>query len=439
MPTFRISSLFLPGAFALSLGLSAGLSEPAWAAEPPRVTGFVRLSGGSIDSAPSFLEGGFGKLVDGGHSSEGRSEVFNAGIAEARLALDWEMGAGWGLFVHGVARRDAESLDSSAGSGLLEAFVERRFGDGEWHVWTLRAGQFFLPASRENVGSLWTTPYTLTLSAMNSWVAEEIRPIGADLAWTRTFASDHKIHLGATVFGGNDTSGTLLAWRGFSFHDRPTPTGRFVPLPPFPGRDEEFPKQSREGSKAFGSDLDGRPGYAGRARWISPDDRATVQATAFLNRGDRALHGEEYSWETDFRWLSAETELPAGLVVLGEWGTGTSRMGFAPPGQRSDAVVDITFDTFYLLLTRDWGIVRATVRYDDFKVDDHDSTAVGGIWEDNREDGRAWTLALLVPLGQSWRAGVEYLNLEVDRPAAVRAGSPPPDGDSVRAEVRYAF
>lgn len=416
------------GLWVLLLG--AGVSAvPAMAEGPPRLIGFIRGSAGSLDAAPTFLDGGFGKLVDGGAPAEDNAGAF---IGEARLALDWELGAGWGLFVHGVGRQDAAG---SSGSGLLEAFAERRFGDGEWHLWTMRAGQFFLPASRENVGSLWTSPYTLTLSAMNSWIAEEIRPIGLDLAYTRTFASDHRLHLAGTVFGGNDTSGTLIAWRGFSFHDRPTPTGRFVPLPPFEGFGEQFPKQSDQGTKAFASDLDGRPGFAGRIRWSAPDNRAVIQATAFLNRGDRDLHGEEYAWETDFRWLSLETGLPAGLRLLGEWGTGTSVMGFAPPGQRSEAVVDIRFDTYYLLLTRDWGVLRATARYDDFQVRDRDSTAI----DDNREEGRAWTLALIVPMGEHWRAGVELLDLDAERPAARRAGSPPLDGDSLRAELRYAF
>lgn len=410
----------------------AGMFAVPVLGEAPRVIGVVRVSAGSFDTAPSFLEGGFGKLLDG--SGDGRVE---SAIGEARLAVDWQMGAGWGLFVHGVARRDADGDGTSggAGSGLLEAFVERSFGDGEWHLWTVRAGQFFLPSSRENVDSLWTSPYTLSLSAMNSWIAEEIRPIGVDVAYRKTFPSDHKLQLAATVFGGHDTSATLLAWRGFSFHDRPTPTGRFVPLPPIERFGEQFPHQSARGSKAFGSDLDGRPGYAGRARWSAPDDRAIVQATAFLNRGDRALHGEEYAWETDFRWLSAETRLPAGLRLIGEWGTGTSRMGFAPQGERSEAVVDILFDTFYVLLTRDFGTWRATVRYDDFRVEDRDSTAL----DDNREDGRAWTLAVLVPIDEHWRAGVEWLDVEADRPAARQAGSPPVDGDSLRAELRFAF
>ncbi|HKV09886.1 MAG TPA: hypothetical protein VJ725_17225, partial [Thermoanaerobaculia bacterium] len=115
---------------------------PVSGVEAPEVFGVVQVSAGSFDSAPSFLEGGFGKLVDGG----GEDRVESA-IGEARLAMDWQIGAGWGLFVHGVARRDAGG-GTAAGSGLLEAFVERIFDDGGLHLWTVRAGQFFLPSSR---------------------------------------------------------------------------------------------------------------------------------------------------------------------------------------------------------------------------------------------------------------------------------------------------
>jgi len=65
-------------------------------------------------------------------------------------------------------RQDAAIEGLSAGSGLLEAYVEWRLETGFGHRWTLRAGQFFLPTSRENIGILWTSPYTLTLSALNS-------------------------------------------------------------------------------------------------------------------------------------------------------------------------------------------------------------------------------------------------------------------------------
>ncbi|MFY9826866.1 MAG: hypothetical protein WAM82_36260 [Thermoanaerobaculia bacterium] len=417
------------------LGFLSGLAAaavPALGAESPLLIGLVRSSAGSIDTAPSYLAGGFGKLLDGGRPDK---DSAGAVVSEARLAVDWAPALGWGLFVHGVAREDAATKGLSAGSGLLEAFAERRLETESGHQWTLRAGQFFLPTSRENVGPLWTSPYTLTLSALNSWIAEEIRPIGVDVAWGHTFPNEHRLKLAGSVFGGNDTAGALLAWRGFSFNDRPMPTGRFVPLPPSPERAEQFPGQSQEGTRAFGSDLDGRPGYAGRARWTAPGDRAMAQVSAFLNQGDRGLHGSEYAWDTDFYCLSMETDLPAGLRLLGEWGSGTSLMGFAPPGGRSAARVDIAFNTYYLMVTREWSVLRVTARYDDFQVRDRDSTPL----DDNRENGHAWTFALIARLGEHWRAGLEALDLKAVRPAARLAGTPPIDGDSLRAELRFGF
>lgn len=412
---------------AIALALLGAASAGA---APFEVRGFLRGAAARFESPVGFLDGGFGKLEAGSESAETDSAT-----GEARLALDWEPVVGWRVFVHGVARHDAEALESGSGSGLLEAFVEHRRGWGEGHELAISAGQFFLPVSRENVDRLWTSPYTLTLSALNSWVAEELRPIGLDAAWSRTTASGQRVQLAATVFGGNDTSGTLLAWRGFALHDRPTPTGRFVPLPALPALPEQFPAQSWRGSRAFGSDLDGRPGFAGRLRWDAPGGRGLLQATGFVNRGDRALHGDEYAWDTDVRFLAGETDLPLGLRLVAEWATGETRMGFAPPGGPSPARVDVDFDAAYALLTRRWGPLRATVRYDHFETRDRDATA----GDDNRERGHAWTVALLTEAGAHWRFGVEALDLEAERPAARSVDGADPDGRSLRFEARYHF
>jgi hypothetical protein len=423
----------MAASLALLFLLAVARGRPAFAVEAPTVTGWVRLSGGAIDSAPSFLSGGYGKQIDGELPESPRADAL---LGELRLAVDWQPSPGWRLFVHGVARRGAaDDSTTSSASGLLEGFVDRRFGFGAGQEIALKLGQFFLPASRENVEELWTSPYTLTLSALNSWVAEEIRPIGLDLAWSRSDRRDQRWSVGASLFGGNDTSGTLLAWRGFALHDRPTPTAEFVPLPPLAALGSTFEAQDPRGSRPFSGDLDHRLGYAGRARWDAPGRRAVVQATAFLNNGDRALHAGQYAWQTDFRWLSTEVELPGGLLFLGEWGTGTSEMGFAPPGRRSRSQVDIGFDVLYGMLSWRRGPVRTSLRYDDFAIDDRDSTP----GDDNREDGSAWTLAVLGTFGERWRIGLEMLYLEADRPQARTEGAADLGGSSFRAELRYSF
>lgn len=417
---------------AAFVALALVAASAARAAPAPTLHGFAALSGGSFDAAPSFLDAGYGKLLDGGLPADASATAL---VGEARLALDWEPAVGWRIFLHGVARRDPASRESAAASGLLEAYAERIFGFGEGDEIALRLGQFFLPSSRENVDPLWSSPYTLTLSALNSWVAEEIRPIGLDARWSRTFESQHRMTLAGTLFGGNDSSGTLLAWRGFAMHARPTPTARRIALPAAAGLATTFPLQDGRGTTPFGADLDGRPGYAGRARWDAPAGRAVIQATAFFNDGDRALHDGEYAWRTDFRWLSAEVALPAGFTALGEWGTGFSEMGLAETPGRSRSAVDIRFDSWFALLSWQRGALRASLRHDDFVVEDLDSTP----GDDNSESGSAWTLALMLSFGERWRAGFELLDVEADRPQAARAGSSRLDGRSALAELRYRF
>lgn len=432
MPAIRIRIVAIQ---SLVVGV---LAVPAFAVDPPSIVGWARLSGGAIDGELSFLDGGYGKLVDGELPESARAEAITG---ELRLAIDWQPGPGWRLFLHGAARgeegrlRSGEPPAAAAASGLLEGFVERRFGFGAGQEIAIKVGQFFLPASRENVEELWSSPYTLTLSALNSWVAEEIRPIGLDLLWSRTDASDQRWSLAGTLFGGNDTAGTMVAWRGFALHDRPTPTAEFLPLPPLAALATTFPDQDRRGTQPFSGDLDQRLGYAGRVRWDAPQRRAVVQATAFLNNGDRGLHSGQYAWRTDFRWLSTEVELPAGFRFLGEWGTGTSAMGFAPPGRRSRSQVDIGFDVLYAMLSWQRGALRTSLRYDDFAVEDRDSTP----GDDNSEDGSAWTLAVLGSFGEHWRLGAEMLYLEATRPQALQSGAGDLGGRSFRADMRYAF
>src|SRR5207253_2281533 len=99
----------------------------------------------------------------------------------------------------GLARAEPSSFGGRRG-GLVSAFAEVSN-----EQWQLRAGQFFLPTSRENRGDLWSSPYTINFSAWNTWIGEEFRPIGVDLQWRHTTQALNGITLGATAFRGNDT------------------------------------------------------------------------------------------------------------------------------------------------------------------------------------------------------------------------------------------
>ena len=45
---------------------------------------------------------------------------------------------------------------------------------------SVKAGAFFPAISLENDDLGWTSPYTLTPSAINSWIGEELRTIGSE-------------------------------------------------------------------------------------------------------------------------------------------------------------------------------------------------------------------------------------------------------------------
>ena len=47
--------------------------------------------------------------------------------------------------------------------------------------WRARFGAFFMPVSLENRGIGWTDVYSITPSAVNTWLGEEFRTIGAEI------------------------------------------------------------------------------------------------------------------------------------------------------------------------------------------------------------------------------------------------------------------
>jgi hypothetical protein len=83
--------------------------------------------------------------------------------------------------VHLTARVEPDAARGKR-SGLAEALLQYRPELRPDLALRVRGGLSFLPTSRENVDPLWQSPDTLTLSALTTWVGEELRPAGLDLA-----------------------------------------------------------------------------------------------------------------------------------------------------------------------------------------------------------------------------------------------------------------
>ncbi|HEX7155472.1 MAG TPA: hypothetical protein VF618_28660 [Thermoanaerobaculia bacterium] len=394
--------------FALMLLSAAAASLEAQTLD---LAGYVALRGVNASGPESWLEDGIGRLPGGGDR--------NQGFAQAQLGLDWRPVQWFDVHVSGVARHEPEAYQGEA-AGLVEAYADLRATFAR-DTLQLRAGQFFLPTSRENRGELWTSPYTINFSAVNTWIGEEFRPIGVDLEWRHEFGVN-ALTAGATAFRGNDTMGTLLAWRGWTIGDRLSTYDETLPLrvPPL------FVRQ-RDGTTPFTPDLDGKTGFAVRVRWSMPE-RGMIQVARVDNQGDRSLYGGEYSWITRFNVISAEIGRTDSTIVAAEYLNGDTGMGF-----RGSPWVQMDFYAAYVLLSHKYGRNRWTARYDLFDNTEDDFSRA----ENNSENGRAWTLAWLFDLTEKARAAVEFTQITGER--VDLTGDPSFDGRNLTLELRYSF
>ena len=117
-------------------------------------------------------------------------------------------------------------------AGLSQAYLTFRPMRGGKIAFSARAGLMWPPVSLEHEGADWHVADSITPSAINSWIGEEVRPVAAEA----TVAGDlgqHKLRATAAIIAANDTAGTLLTFRGWALHDRMTLAFRRQPLPPF--------------------------------------------------------------------------------------------------------------------------------------------------------------------------------------------------------------
>jgi hypothetical protein len=121
------------------------------------------------DASQSFLEGGLGRQrFDADHDGLRLGRAFIA----ARLRLADTVTAN--LVAGSYGDDDKNTVD------LTEAYVDYRpYPEGPWR-WRLRGGLFYAPISLENRGPGWTNVYTVSNSAIATWIGEEIRTVGLE-------------------------------------------------------------------------------------------------------------------------------------------------------------------------------------------------------------------------------------------------------------------
>jgi hypothetical protein len=336
------------------------------------------------DGRDSFLDGGLGKL---------RYDADDDGLQFGRARLAWRGSAGGNW--HATVDVSAWSLDDHNAIDLTEAYLEwRPVPTSPWRS-NIKIGAFYPPISLEHRASGWSNPYTISGSALNTWVGEELRTIGVAYELDHLGIADggrFDFGMHAAVFGWNDPAGVVLAFRGFSLNDRQTPLFGRIGTHAYGG-----PEQ-----RVIFSEIDNRPGFHAGA-YVKHDSGLEVRALRYDNRADRTdfkASINDWAWHTKFNSLGARYDAPAGFTVITQWLKGTTNAS-------SDLLNSWRFNTAFLLVAHEFGNHRLAARYDDFEVG---PTMAGAPWAE--EDGDALTFSWTWKLREHVELATEWLQID---------------------------
>jgi hypothetical protein len=369
----------------------------------------------SSDANPSFMEGGLGTVRYGSDDS-------GVQLGRARFALTQQLGDLW------IAHLDLSMFDDKDRSpvGVTEAYFLFRPYPRAGFRFRLKAGGFYPPISLENRASGWESPYTLSYSAIDSWLALEVRTIGLEgqLDWLGT-RTGHAFDIGLTgaAFGWNQGAGVVLANDGFALTDRQTPL---------------FGRVGQPGAEPLGAaepflQFDHREGlYAGiEVRYF---DRVELRALHYDNRAEPQVDDgsdANYSQHTRFNSAGLRIEGDHGWAGIVQWLDGETTTG---ADGLPDALSSWRFRAGYALLSKAFGRSTLSARYDTFEVDSIDAYGYGA------QNGHAWTAAYMFNASAYWRFVLEWLQVVSSSSSReLLGGAPVLTETQVQLSIRYAL
>ena len=356
----------------------------------------------SVDGEGSWLRDDFGKL---------RFGYGDTGVHVAQAALAWKPRLADTVTAY-VLVQDVPDTDHPL--GVEEAFIKwKPVPTSSWR-YAFRLGQFFPPVSMEHDGVGWTPLRTLTPSAINSWIGEEVLVQGLEVNVQKNFG-DQQFGLTLGGFRKDDTAGTILAWRGWALHDISSSENTGLPLPS--GANQGY-AQIFGAYQAYDSrpvdEVDGRLGYYARLDWRPPAPMA-FNFEYYDNQADpTAVRNAQWGWGTRFYNLGYQAQLNPKTELLAQYMRGHTRMGWNL-GDGTWAI-DASFDSAYVLLTHTFdNKTRLTGRIDYFSVKDHSMRAV----DDNTDKGGSATIAWIKPVNAHLDLTVEGVTVSSNHPARV--------------------
>ena len=418
---------------------TALLLLPATALSGPSLQFYADASAtfSSHDTGPSWLNGGVGRFT-APEDEEASLEILPSMELFLTEGLDYD------VFLFAQARLtgysahmegDMLALTEIYGESTLPLSLLAPLDDV--HALRLKAGVFLPSSSMENIDPHWQSPYTITWSSLNSWLAEEVRLTGLEAAIRYVINPDLELDFGATGFIGNDTAGTLLAWRGWAMGNRISGISEDLPLPPIRELDVGgmFADQRDAGTRPIGRDLDNDIGWLAHAALLS-GTYGRIQASSYDNRGDRGLHGGQYAWRTRYESVGFNLQsLIPDVVIAAEYMSGDTGMG-----PQSGPHVQLDFENWYVLLARHFADALLSVRYENFSTRDRDKSIAPINAGPNDETGAALTMAIRYQRTERLQLAAEWIHLQIDREQELVDGAESGrDGRQFQLQARYSF
>ncbi|TWB45186.1 hypothetical protein [Nitrospirillum pindoramense] len=325
--------------------LLTGLSALPAQAMDIYLNGFADFRTVATSAEKSWLDGGLGKTRYGG---DGKSGSVTEEFAEADVMGVWKVAQG--LDVQGQIRIDPKQKTIF---DVIESYAR-------WHPAfasdvTIKVGAFFPPISLENDGPGWTPTYTLTPSAINSWVGDELRTIGGEINYT-WHGDIGRVDLFGAVYGWNDPAGALLSVRGWTFNDRPV---GLLDRPREPDATADSFRQPPIRIDMY-REIDDTPGWYAGATWQKPG-LPRLSVMRYDNNADPSAFRVQLAWETRFWSASLEQRLPYGFVLMSQAMRGVTIIAPTP-----DSRSTTQFESAYVLLGYDWRDFRFGFRVDAF-------------------------------------------------------------------------
>lgn len=371
-------------------------------------TGYADARISYSSGEPSWFDRGLGKTRYGSDAN-GNDEI-RLNLAEAALLIDTKYT--WDLSSFINIKFDPEQTNNV---DLVEAYFKYSKLMDAGFRFEARLGSFYPHISLENYDIAWTSPYSITPSAINAWIGEEVKTTGLELNAEKEF-EDFAFSANAGIFGFNDTAGALLFYRGWSLHDSKTTIFSDFYLP-----DVEvisptglFPNQAYHTSPHL--ELDNRPGYfvGGSFEYYG---MFTLSTLYYDNRArPDVLKNGQYGWESDFLNIGLTIDLFEDTEIFGQFMRGNTKMGpdmgFFP--------ADVDYESYYVMLSHTMGPHRVSVRYDDFMIIDNTLIEINN----NYENGHAWLLAYSAETFDDQRLILEILHLSSWRPDRPEFGLP---------------